>query len=200
VLVAVAAVVVVVVRVVAAVVVAVVVVVVVVAVIVLTIMLLLQWLVPLTGTYDKEERFFVKQPLAPPSGGSLLPSKSGDEVGQERSHATMQCVVLVAIAASDVVFAMDSIPAILSITTDPFLVITSNCFAVLGLRSLFFVLAALQVLHPHAPSSCTHPPPPPLPPRPPPFLLTPLTPSRRLLCNSKCSVIYSRPSLSSSQW
>jgi hypothetical protein len=50
----------------------------------------------------------------------------------------------VALAASDIIFAMDSIPAILSITTDNFLVITSNCFAVLGLRSLFFVLAALQ--------------------------------------------------------
>ena len=59
-------------------------------------------------------------------------------------HATPQMIVLVAIAASDVVFAMDSIPAILSITTDPFLVVTSNCFAVMGLRSLFFVLAALQ--------------------------------------------------------
>ena len=72
--------------------------------------------------------------------------KSGDSLAdsQDRTHASMQCVVLVAIAASDVVFAMDSIPAILSITTDPFLVVTSNCFAVMGLRSLFFVLAALQ--------------------------------------------------------
>merc|ERR1711861_101762 len=45
----------------------------------------------------------------------------------------------------------DSIPAILSITTDPFLVVTSNCFAVMGLRSLFFVLSALQGMFKYLP-------------------------------------------------
>jgi tellurite resistance protein TerC len=44
----------------------------------------------------------------------------------------------------DVVFAVDSIPAIFAVTRDPFLVFTSNVFAILGLRSLYFVLAALM--------------------------------------------------------
>lgn len=49
---------------------------------------------------------------------------------------------LLVIETSDVIFAVDSIPAIFSITTDPFLVFTSNIFAILGLRSLYFVLVA----------------------------------------------------------
>ncbi|MCK9537600.1 TerC/Alx family metal homeostasis membrane protein [Dokdonella sp.] len=51
--------------------------------------------------------------------------------------------VLVLIAVCDVIFAVDSIPAIFSVTTDPFIVLTSNVFAVLGLRALFFVLARM---------------------------------------------------------
>ena len=50
-------------------------------------------------------------------------------------------LVLVMIAISDIVFAVDSIPAIFAITDDPFIVMTSNIFAVLGLRALYFVLA-----------------------------------------------------------
>lgn len=57
--------------------------------------------------------------------------------------ATPLFVVLVAIEASDVMFAVDSIPAIFAITKDPFLVYTSNIFAILGLRSLFFVVNAI---------------------------------------------------------
>ncbi|MDQ4023560.1 MAG: hypothetical protein M3224_07545, partial [Thermoproteota archaeon] len=45
---------------------------------------------------------------------------------------------------TDLVFALDSIPAILAITTDPFIVITSNIFAILGLRSLYFLLAGMM--------------------------------------------------------
>ena len=52
-------------------------------------------------------------------------------------------LVLVLIAVTDVVFAVDSIPAIFAITDDPFIVMTSNIFAVLGLRALYFVLADL---------------------------------------------------------
>jgi tellurite resistance protein TerC len=48
---------------------------------------------------------------------------------------------LVVIEASDIIFAADSIPAVLAITTDPFIVYTSNIFAVLGLRSLYYLLA-----------------------------------------------------------
>ncbi len=52
-------------------------------------------------------------------------------------------LVLLVIEGSDVLFAIDSIPAIFAVTTDPFIVFTSNIFAILGLRSLYFALAAL---------------------------------------------------------
>jgi TerC family integral membrane protein len=58
-----------------------------------------------------------------------------------RLFATPLLLVLAVVEATDVVFAVDSIPAIFGITTDPFIVYTSNVFAILGLRSLFFVLA-----------------------------------------------------------
>jgi tellurite resistance protein TerC len=51
-------------------------------------------------------------------------------------------LALIVVEASDVLFAIDSIPAIFAITNDPFIVFTSNIFAILGLRSLYFVLAA----------------------------------------------------------
>lgn len=60
-----------------------------------------------------------------------------------RRRATLLLVALVAIEATDVVFAIDSVAAILAITTDTFLVWTANAFAVLGLRSLYFCLAGL---------------------------------------------------------
>jgi tellurite resistance protein TerC len=47
------------------------------------------------------------------------------------------------IAVTDLIFAVDSIPAIFAITTDPFIVLTSNVFAVLGLRALYFLLASM---------------------------------------------------------
>lgn len=50
-------------------------------------------------------------------------------------------VVLMMVAISDVIFAVDSIPAIFAITTDPFIVLTSNIFAILGLRAMYFMLA-----------------------------------------------------------
>ena len=52
-------------------------------------------------------------------------------------------VVMVMVAFTDVIFAVDSIPAIFAITTDPFIVLTSNVFAVLGLRALYFLLAGM---------------------------------------------------------
>ena len=52
-------------------------------------------------------------------------------------------LVLVLIEVSDLIFAVDSIPAIFAITTDPFIVLTSNVFAVLGLRALYFLLAGM---------------------------------------------------------
>ncbi len=58
-----------------------------------------------------------------------------------RLMATPLLLVLIVVESTDVVFAVDSIPAILSITTDSFLIYTSNIFAILGLRSLYFALA-----------------------------------------------------------
>ncbi len=58
-----------------------------------------------------------------------------------RRLATPLFVVLVLVEITDLIFAVDSIPAVFAVTTDPFIVFTSNVFAILGLRSLYFVLA-----------------------------------------------------------
>lgn len=63
-----------------------------------------------------------------------------------RRFATPLVVVLAAIESTDLVFAVDSIPAVIAITRDPFIVYTSNVFAILGLRALFFVLAGVMGL------------------------------------------------------
>lgn len=60
-----------------------------------------------------------------------------------RWYATPLLLVLVLVEATDVMFAVDSIPAIFAVTRDPFLVFTSNIFAILGLRALYFLLADL---------------------------------------------------------
>jgi tellurite resistance protein TerC len=59
-------------------------------------------------------------------------------------HATPLLAILVVIEGTDILFAIDSIPAIFSITTDSFIVYTSNIFAILGLRSLYFLLASIN--------------------------------------------------------
>lgn len=60
-----------------------------------------------------------------------------------RKIATPLLMVICLIALTDVIFAVDSIPAIFAITTDPFIVLTSNVFAILGLRAMYFLLAAV---------------------------------------------------------
>ena len=62
----------------------------------------------------------------------------------QRLWATPLFVVLVVIETTDVIFAVDSIPAIFAITMDPFIVYTSNIFAILGLRALYFLLAGIM--------------------------------------------------------
>ncbi len=59
-------------------------------------------------------------------------------------HATPLFLVLLIIESSDLIFAVDSIPAVLAITTDTFIVYTSNVFAILGLRALYFLLSSLM--------------------------------------------------------
>jgi tellurite resistance protein TerC len=87
----------------------------------------------------------------------FLPLSSGDGGGrfvvreQGRLKFTLLFLVLVAIELTDLIFALDSIPAIFGVTTDPFIVYTSNVCAILGLRSLYFLLAgavkSLAYLH-----------------------------------------------------
>lgn len=74
-------------------------------------------------------RFFIRRPH-PVSGRPAL-------------HVTPLFLALVMIETADLIFAVDSVPAIFSITTDPYIVYTSNIFAVLGLRALYFALAAV---------------------------------------------------------
>ncbi|MGW5719938.1 TerC family protein [Amycolatopsis sp. NPDC003865] len=71
-------------------------------------------------------------------GGRFLVREAGRRV------ATPLLAVLVLIEVTDVVFAVDSIPAIFAVTQEPFLVFTSNAFAILGLRALYFLLADLM--------------------------------------------------------
>ena len=87
------------------------------------VLLLCKRFLPVTSDYHGD-RFFVRE------AGKLL--------------ATPLFFVLVVVDVIDVVFAVDSIPAIFAVTRDPFLVFSSNIFAVLGLRSLYFLLASLM--------------------------------------------------------
>jgi tellurite resistance protein TerC len=79
----------------------------------------------------------------------LLPVRPGHHGGKftivenGRRYATPLLLALVAVEVTDVIFAVDSIPAIFAITTDPFIVFTSNIFAILGLRSMYFFLAGV---------------------------------------------------------
>jgi tellurite resistance protein TerC len=71
----------------------------------------------------------------------FIPLQRAD--GKMVRHMTPLFLALVLIEIADVIFAVDSVPAIFAITTDPFVVYTSNIFAILGLRALYFALAAM---------------------------------------------------------
>ncbi|MDB5553125.1 MAG: putative rane protein, partial [Rhizobium sp.] len=75
------------------------------------------------------ERFIVREP--------------DPATGRVKTWITPLLLALIMVELADLVFAVDSIPAIFAITTDPFIVYTSNIFAILGLRALYFALAAL---------------------------------------------------------
>lgn len=76
-------------------------------------------------------------------GHAFFVRKMDSATGRSLIFATPLFLALVMIEFADVVFAVDSIPAIFAITTDPYIVYTSNIFAVLGLRALYFALAAM---------------------------------------------------------
>jgi tellurite resistance protein TerC len=80
---------------------------------------------------------FVKERETNPDGNLLVRSV------RRFFPASPMFAALVAIEVSDLIFAVDSIPAIFAITSDPFIVFTSNVFAMLGLRSLYFALAGM---------------------------------------------------------
>ncbi|MDO4263556.1 MAG: TerC/Alx family metal homeostasis membrane protein [Deinococcus sp.] len=82
-------------------------------------------------------------PITPQLHGQRFVVDLPDAAGRVRRHATPLLVALLLVEAADLVFAVDSIPAIFAITSDPFIVYTSNIFAVLGLRALYFALEAL---------------------------------------------------------
>lgn len=86
---------------------------------------LLRYFVPVTKRYSGAKFFTIKRGVR---------------------FATPMLVVLLALETTDILFAIDSIPAILAITKDPFIVYTSNVFAILGLRSLFFAISGLMKL------------------------------------------------------
>ncbi len=69
--------------------------------------------------------------------------KPDPETGKLVRYMTPLFLALVAVEFADVVFAVDSVPAVFAITTDPYIVYTSNIFAILGLRALYFALAAI---------------------------------------------------------
>jgi len=75
------------------------------------------------------QRFFVRLPDA--------------RTGRPATHVTPLFLALIMIEIADVIFAVDSVPAIFAITTDPYIIYTSNIFAILGLRALYFALAAI---------------------------------------------------------
>jgi len=102
----------------------------------------LQRRLPLADGYH-EDKFLVRVPVETPQDGSA----PGGALEKTRLVFTRLFLVVLVIEVSDVIFAVDSVPAIFGVTKDPFVVFTSNMFAILGLRSLFFALSgAIQHL------------------------------------------------------
>jgi len=86
---------------------------------------LLRYVIPVTSRFSGARFFVVKRGVR---------------------HATPMLAVLLALETTDILFAIDSIPAVLAISKDPFIIYTSNVFAILGLRSLFFAISGLMKL------------------------------------------------------
>ncbi|HQH17571.1 MAG TPA: TerC family protein, partial [Smithella sp.] len=86
---------------------------------------MLRYLIPVTREFQEAKFFIIKN---------------------GKRFATPMLAVLLALETTDILFAVDSIPAVLAISRDPFIVYTSNVFAILGLRSLFFAISGLMKL------------------------------------------------------
>jgi tellurite resistance protein TerC len=104
-------------------------------------------LLPVTARFHGQH--FIVRAGAPASFESEIPGAPAqrDEIVEKASPGTLLltplALALVMVETTDLIFAVDSIPAIFAITADPFLVFTSNVFAILGLRSLYFALAGM---------------------------------------------------------
>ena len=122
---------------------------------------LLSRFMPITTKYDPDGRFFVYEDAdgdgarrrqgSSGSSDDALPRFSSDANVPDKPasrgllpKATPLFAVLLVVETTDLIFAADSIPAVLSITNDPVIAYTSNIFAILGLRALYFALAALM--------------------------------------------------------
>lgn len=104
-------------------------------------------LFPVTSRYHGEH-FFVRagSPASQESevpGSPVVPDEAVSTMRPGTLMLTPLALALVMVETTDLIFAVDSIPAIFAITADPFLVFTSNVFAILGLRSLYFALAGM---------------------------------------------------------
>ncbi|MDR2440308.1 MAG: TerC family protein [Planctomycetaceae bacterium] len=107
----------------------------------------------ITSDYHAEH-FFVKIPKETDNKSNNKSDKTLDKTADKTADkkrevsgyvwaCTPMLLVLLVVESNDLIFAIDSIPAIFAITQDPFIVFTSNVFAILGLRSLYFVMAAM---------------------------------------------------------
>lgn len=117
------------------------------------------WIIYLFGSFliftgikmwtDKEKEIHPEKSAVLKLFRRFMPVTQGYEGGkffirkEGRLFATPLFVVLLVIETTDIIFAVDSIPAILAVTQDPFIVYTSNVFAILGLRALYFALAGI---------------------------------------------------------
>ncbi len=116
-----------------------------------------RWVMYLFGVYllvqgllqlrpEKDDEDDEKRPLLERAVGRILPVVRDDSSGKffkridGRLHATSLMVALLSVEGADAVFALDSVPAVLTVSTDSFIVFTSNVFAIMGLRSLYFVI------------------------------------------------------------
>jgi tellurite resistance protein TerC len=116
-----------------------------------------KWVMYLFGVYllvqgllqlkpESEEEDEEKRPFLERVVGRVLPVVRSDETGHffqridGKLHVTTLMVALLSVEGADAVFALDSVPAVLTVSSDSFIVFTSNVFAIMGLRSLYFVI------------------------------------------------------------
>jgi tellurite resistance protein TerC len=111
--------------------------------------LLVQGLLQLKPENDEEES--EKRPLLERVIGRFLPVLREEDGGGRffvrvngKLHVTQLLVALLSVEVADAVFALDSVPAVLTVSTDSFIVFTSNVFAIMGLRSLYFVIREMM--------------------------------------------------------